>query len=90
MAKTRFDSLDDRHVTFIAEQEMFFVATAAPAGRVNVAPKDSASLKVMGPNRIVWVNLTGAENDDPDVVLVRTDSDDSPRLWPRQAYPPKG
>jgi len=63
MAKTHFDSLDDRHVAFIAEQEMFFVATAAPEGRANIAPKDSASLKIMGPNRIVWVNLTGAENE---------------------------
>lgn len=63
MAKTRFDSLDDRHVSFIAEQKMFFVATAAPEGRVNMAPKDSASIKVMAPNRIVWINLTGAENE---------------------------
>jgi len=63
MAKTRFDSLDDRHVSFIGDQEMFFAATAGPEGRVNVAPKDSASLKIMGPNRIVWVNLTGAENE---------------------------
>ena len=63
MAKTRIDGLEDRHLAFIAEQHMFFVATAAPDGRVNVAPKDSASLKVVNPNRIVWVNLTGAENE---------------------------
>jgi hypothetical protein len=63
MVKTRFESLEDQHLAFIAEQQMFFVATAAPDGRVNMAPKDSASLKVMDPNRIVWVNLTGAENE---------------------------
>ena len=63
MAKTRFDKMEDWHQTFIAEQRMFFVATAAPEGRVNMAPKDADSLRVMGPNRIVWVNLTGAENE---------------------------
>ena len=42
---------------------MFFAATAAAEGRVNMAPKDSASLRVMGANRIVWLNLTGAENE---------------------------
>lgn len=63
MAKTWFDCMEEAHLTFIAEQKMFFVGTAAPEGRVNIAPKDSDSLKVMGPNRVVWVNLTGAENE---------------------------
>jgi len=63
MSKTRFDKLEDRHEAFIEEQHLFFVATAAMASRVNIAPKDAASLRVLGPNRIVWVNLTGAENE---------------------------
>lgn len=63
MTRNRFESLDERHISFITDQEMFFVATAAPDGRVNVAPKDSPSLTVMDSNRIVWVNLTGAENE---------------------------
>jgi hypothetical protein len=63
MAKKQFDCFEDSHITFIANQHMFFVATAAPEGRVNMAPKDAASLKVVNPNRIVWVNLTGAENE---------------------------
>lgn len=63
MPKNQYPSIEDWHRDFIEEQQMFFVATAAPEGRVNLAPKDSASLKVMGPNRIVWLNLTGAENE---------------------------
>jgi len=63
MAKKRFERLEGSHQKFIAEQHMFFVATAAPEGRVNMAPKDAPSLKVMNPSRIVWVNLTGAENE---------------------------
>jgi len=63
MAKNQYEKIEDWHQSFIEEQEMFFAATAAPEGRVNMAPKDSASLKIMNPNRIVWVNLTGAENE---------------------------
>ena len=63
MAKKRFDCLEETHQKFIAEQHLFFVATAAPEGRVNMAPKDAPSLKVMNSSRIVWVNLTGAENE---------------------------
>lgn len=61
--KTRFDRIENWHEAFIAEQKMFFAATSAPQGRVNLAPKDADSLRVVGPNRIVWVNLTGAENE---------------------------
>ena len=63
MAKTVSERIDHGHQTFIAKQKMFFVATAAPEGRVNMAPKDAESLHVMGPNRVVWVNLPGAENE---------------------------
>jgi hypothetical protein len=63
MPKNHYDKIEDWHQAFIEEQHMFFVATAAPDGRVNMAPKDALSLRVMGPNRIVWVNLTGAENE---------------------------
>ncbi len=63
MAKTRFDRLDESHQSFIAEQQMFFVGTAAPEGRVNIAPKDAQALRILDANRIVWLNLTGAENE---------------------------
>jgi hypothetical protein len=48
---------------FIANQPVFFVATAAATGRVNVSPKGMDSLRVLGPNRIVWLNLTGSGNE---------------------------
>ena len=63
MTKNHYDKIEDWHQTFIEEQMMFFAATAGPEGRVNMAPKDAPSLRVMGSNRIVWVNLTGAENE---------------------------
>ena len=42
---------------------MFFVATAAREGRVNVSPKGMDSLRVLGPRRVVWLNLTGSGNE---------------------------
>jgi hypothetical protein len=57
------DSLTDDLRGFIQTQRIFFVATAAPAGRVNVSPKGMDSLRVIGPNRIIWLNLTGSGNE---------------------------
>ena len=48
---------------FIESQQMFFVATAAPDGRVNLSPKGMDSLRVLGDNRIVWLNLSGSGNE---------------------------
>ncbi|MGQ0564160.1 MAG: pyridoxamine 5'-phosphate oxidase family protein [Gemmobacter sp.] len=62
MAK-QFDRLSLSHRQFIAEQHLFFVATAAPEGRVNTSPKGTDSLRVLGPNRIVWRNSTGSGNE---------------------------
>lgn len=62
MAK-QFDRIDDSHRSFIEAQPMFFVGTAAPDGRVNVSPKGMDSLRVLGPNRILWLNYTGSGNE---------------------------
>ncbi len=49
--------------TFIERQPMFFVATAATDGRVNMSPKGMNTLRVLGDTRIVWLNLTGSGNE---------------------------
>lgn len=59
----QFDQLSDQHAAFIAEQPMFFVASAARSGKVNVSPKGMDSLRVLGPNRIAFVNVTGSGNE---------------------------
>lgn len=62
MAK-QFPDLSEDHVKFIEEQHMFFVGTAADEGRVNVSPKGMDSLRILGPNRLLWLNLTGSGNE---------------------------
>lgn len=59
----QFDSLSDDHIKTITAQHMFFCATAAPDGLVNVSPKGMDCLRVLGPNRIAWLNWTGSGNE---------------------------
>lgn len=49
--------------TFIEKQVMFFVATAAANGRVNLSPKGMDSLRVISNRKIVWLSLTGSGNE---------------------------
>ncbi|MEM9576050.1 MAG: pyridoxamine 5'-phosphate oxidase family protein [Pseudomonadota bacterium] len=60
---TRFDALNETLSRFIEAQHIFFCATAAPDGRVNLSPKGMDSLRVLGPNRIAWRNLSGSGNE---------------------------
>ncbi len=62
MAK-RYDQLTDELTDFIRQQKVFFVGTAANDGTINVSPKGFDSLRVMGPNRVVWLNITGSGNE---------------------------
>ena len=59
----KFDELSEELIRFIEQQKIFFVGTAAPDGRVNVSPKGQESLRVLGPNQILWMNLTGSGNE---------------------------
>ena len=55
--------LNSALVDFIHAQRMFFVATAAADGRVNVSPKGLESLRVLSETKIIWLNLTGSGNE---------------------------
>ena len=87
MAK-RFPALEPQHQDFIAAQKVFFVATAPlPEGRVNLSPKGMDSLRVLGPNRILWLNLTGSGNEtathlarDPRMTLMWMSFDTRPLI----------
>lgn len=64
MAKL-FDCITDELQTFIAAQQMFFVATAplSSTGHVNVSPKGLDSLRILTPNRVAYLDLTGSGNE---------------------------
>ena len=55
--------LSDKLIQFVEDQKIFFVATAMAEGRINLSPKGMDSLRVMDPQRILWLNLTGSGNE---------------------------
>ena len=60
---SRYPAVGFEHRAFIQAQPMYFVATAAPDGRVNVSPKGMDSLRILEPNRVIWLNGTGSGNE---------------------------
>lgn len=65
----QFEQLSDEHIEFIEQQKIYFVATAAQTGKVNLSPKGGDSLRVISPNKIAWLNLTGSGNESAAHVL---------------------
>ncbi|MEM8986278.1 MAG: pyridoxamine 5'-phosphate oxidase family protein [Pseudomonadota bacterium] len=55
-----FDKIEKTHAKFIAAQPMFFVATAAQEGRINLSPKGMDTFRVLGPNLAGYLDLTGS------------------------------
>ncbi len=60
-----YDSIGDDQQVFIAAQQMFFVATAPldPDGHVNLSPKGLDCFRVLSPNRVAYLDLTGSGNE---------------------------
>ncbi|MFA5965906.1 MAG: pyridoxamine 5'-phosphate oxidase family protein [Sphingomonas sp.] len=58
-----FDAIADDHRAFIAKQPMFFVATAASDARINLSPKGMDAFRVLGPNRVAYLDLGGSGNE---------------------------
>ena len=58
-----YKQLDDKLAEFIEQQHMFFVATADVDGRINLSPKGMDSLRILSPQRLAWLNLTGSGNE---------------------------
>jgi len=57
-----YDSISEEWSLWISAQPMFFVATAPtdPETRVNVSPRGLDTFRVLGPNRVAWLDLTGS------------------------------
>lgn len=65
----RYPQITDRIRRFIEAQHMFFVATAARTGRVNVSPKGLDTLRILDADRVAWLNLTGSGNETAAHIL---------------------
>lgn len=57
------DALTGKHREFIAKQAMFFVATAAAEGRINLSPKGYDAFRVLADNQVAYLDLGGSGNE---------------------------
>lgn len=57
------DALNEKHVAMIAAQPVFFVATAAADGRINLSPKGYDAFRVLSPDRVAYLDLGGSGNE---------------------------
>jgi len=58
----RFSSISDDLARWWSEQPLFFVATAPSGedGHVNCSPKGLDTLRILGPQRVAYLDLTGS------------------------------
>ncbi len=57
---TEHPSIGDDLAAWMAEQHLFFVASATDAGPVNLSPKGYDTFRVLGPNEVCYLDLTGS------------------------------
>ncbi len=57
-----YDTLDERIISFIEKQKMFFVATAplSADGHINLSPKGYDAFKVIDGTTVAWLDLGGS------------------------------
>lgn len=57
-----FDAIPDHLATWMADQPVYFVATAplAADGHVNVSPKGDDTFRVLSPSEVAYLDLTGS------------------------------
>ncbi|MGD8289146.1 MAG: pyridoxamine 5'-phosphate oxidase family protein [Gemmatimonadota bacterium] len=62
---TVLPEITDRIRGFIDEQSVFFVASAplSAEGHVNLSPKGLDTFRVLGPDRVAYLDLTGSGNE---------------------------
>jgi hypothetical protein len=59
----KYAEISDKQRAFIEQQKLFFVGTATADSRVNISPKGMDSLRILGKNRLAWLNVTGSGNE---------------------------
>lgn len=58
-----YTALTEELRDFIARQHIFFTATAPRNGRINLSPKGMDTFRVLGDNRVAYLDLTGSGNE---------------------------
>lgn len=59
----QYPALDNKHRDFIGRQHVFFTASAAATGHINLSPRSTDFFRVLGPNQAVYLDRTGSGNE---------------------------
>ncbi len=59
----QFSRIEGEHRAFILRQRIFFVASSSSGTRVNVSPRSTDCLRLLGPNRVAYLDRTGSGNE---------------------------
>lgn len=62
MAK-QFPEIDEKHAAFIGRQKIFFTASSAGDSHVNLSPRSTEHLHLLGPNEVAYLDLTGSGSE---------------------------
>lgn len=64
MAKI-FDCITEELQDFIVAQQLFFVGSAplSPTGHINLSPKGFDCFRILSPNQVAYLDLTGSGNE---------------------------
>lgn len=57
------DTLTNDHRAFIARQPVFFTATAAASGRINLSPKGYDTFRILSDGQVAWLDVGGSGNE---------------------------
>ena len=58
-----YDQLTPEITAFIEKQFIFFTASSAAEGRINLSPKGMNTFRVLAPDRVAYLDLTGSGNE---------------------------
>jgi hypothetical protein len=82
-----YTELNEQLHRFIAEQHLFFVASAPHEGRINLSPKGMHTLRTIDDYTVAYLDLTGSGNetaahisDDGRVTLMMCSFDEAPLI----------
>ena len=57
------EALSEKHIEMIGKQPVFFTATAAANGRINLSPKGYDCFRVLDPTQVAYLDLAGSGNE---------------------------
>ncbi|MFC1717446.1 pyridoxamine 5'-phosphate oxidase family protein [Candidatus Poribacteria bacterium] len=60
---TFYEELDEKLQQFIAEQKIYFTATAPAEGRISLSPKGLNTFRCLDSRTVAYMNLTGSGNE---------------------------